>query len=104
MPNKIEPAARPLSHAHPEVVLDIVIDDGLSDIIAGQCDAGIRVGERLEKDMIPVRLTPDVEMRALASPSTSLAAVSLGHPPIYTTMPASTGVFPGSGRIYRWQF
>ena len=32
--------------------LDIVIDDGMSDIVAGRFDAGIRVGERLEKDMI----------------------------------------------------
>jgi len=36
------------------VVLDIVIDDGLSDIVAGRFDAGIRVGERFEKDMIAV--------------------------------------------------
>src|SRR4029078_6059822 len=53
------------------VVLDIVIDDGLTDIVSGRFDAGIRVGERLEKDMIAVRLTPDVEMFAVASP---------GHP------------------------
>src|ERR1700751_275840 len=33
----------------PDVVLDIVIDDGLSDIVAGRFDAGIRVGERLER-------------------------------------------------------
>ncbi len=46
--------------AHPDVVLDIVIDDGLSDIVAGGFDAGIRVGGRLQKDMIAVRLTPDV--------------------------------------------
>src|ERR1700740_1651925 len=54
--------------AYPQVVLDIVIDDGLSDIVAGRFDAGIRVGERLEKDMIAVRLTPDVDMTAVASP------------------------------------
>jgi len=49
-------------------VLDIVIDDGLSDIVAGRFDAGIRIGERLEKDMIAVRLTPDIKMIAVASP------------------------------------
>jgi DNA-binding transcriptional LysR family regulator len=54
--------------AHPQVVLDIVVDDGLSDIVTGRFDAGIRVGERLEKDMIAVRLTPDVQMTAVASP------------------------------------
>ena len=35
--------------AHPDVVLDIVIDDGLTDIVAGRFDAGIRVGQRLEQ-------------------------------------------------------
>src|ERR1700694_2799306 len=55
--------------AHPDVLLDIVIDDGLSDIVASRFDAGIRVGERLERDVIAVRLTPDVKMLALASPN-----------------------------------
>jgi DNA-binding transcriptional LysR family regulator len=54
--------------AYPPVVLDIVIDDTLTDIVAGRFDAGIRVGERLEKDMVAVRLTPDVQMAAVASP------------------------------------
>src|SRR5215471_17347490 len=64
----IAPRLGRFHRAHPDVVLDIVIDDGLSDIVAGRFDAGIRVGERLDKDMIAVRLTPDVRIRALASP------------------------------------
>jgi DNA-binding transcriptional LysR family regulator len=90
--------------AHPEVVLDIVIDDGLSDIIAGRFDAGIRVGERLEKDMIAVRLTPDVKMRVLASPD-YLARRGQPRTPIDLHRHACINWrFPGSGRIYRWQF
>jgi DNA-binding transcriptional LysR family regulator len=54
--------------AHPEVSLEIVVDDALTDIVASRFDAGIRVGGRLEKDMIAVRLTPDVRMFAVASP------------------------------------
>jgi len=46
----IAPRLGRFHRAHPDVVLDIVIDDGLSDIVAGRFDAGIRVGERLEKD------------------------------------------------------
>jgi DNA-binding transcriptional LysR family regulator len=60
-------------------VLDIVIDDGLSDIVAGRFDAGIRIGERLEKDMIAVRLTPDIKMIAVASPQYSRITVSRGR-------------------------
>ena len=64
----IAPRLGRFHRAHPDVVLDIVVDDRLSDIVAGRFDAGIRVGGRLEKDMIAVRLTPDVKMVAVASP------------------------------------
>jgi len=64
----IAPRLGRFHRAHPDVVLDIVVDDGLRDIVAGRFDAGIRVGARLEKDMIAVRLTPDVKMMAVASP------------------------------------
>jgi DNA-binding transcriptional LysR family regulator len=64
----IAPRLGRFHRAHPDVTLDIVVDDGLSDIVAGRFDAGIRVGRRLEKDMIAVRLTPDVKMIAVASP------------------------------------
>lgn len=63
----IAPRLGRFHRAHPDVQLDIVVDDGLSDIVAGRFDAGIRVGGRLEKDMIAVRLTPDIHMIAVAS-------------------------------------
>lgn len=65
----IAPRLGRFHQVHPEVSLDIVVDDALSDIVAGRFDAGIRVGGRLEKDMIAVRLTPDVKMVAVASPA-----------------------------------
>jgi DNA-binding transcriptional LysR family regulator len=83
--------------AHPDVVLDIVIDDGLTDIVAGRFDAGIRVGERLEKDMIAVRLTPDVEMIAVASPD------YLARHGDHILLVCINWRFPGSGNLYRWQ-
>jgi DNA-binding transcriptional LysR family regulator len=85
-------------------VLDIVIDDGLSDIVAGRFDAGIRVGRRLEKDMIAVRLTPDVKMLAVASPG-YLARHGLPRTPAdLHRHDCISWRFPGSGRIYRWEF
>jgi DNA-binding transcriptional LysR family regulator len=90
--------------AHPDVTLDIVIDDGLSDIVAGRFDAGIRVGQRLEKDMIAVRLTPDVKMLAVASPR-YVARHGLPRTPADLHRHACINWrFPGSGRIYRWEF
>src|SRR6202008_1019033 len=99
----IAPRLGRFHRAHPDVVLDIVIDDSLSDIVAGRFDAGIRVGERLEKDMIAVRLTPDVRMLALASPA---YLGRRGEPKTPADLHRHACInwrFPGSGQIYRWQ-
>jgi len=90
--------------SHPEVVLDIVIDDGLSDIVADGFDAGIRVGERLQKDAIAVRLTPDVPLLAVASPEYLARS---GEPKTPTDLQRHACIgwrFPGSGRVARWEF
>jgi DNA-binding transcriptional LysR family regulator len=89
---------------HPDVVLDIVIDDGLSDIVAGGFDAGIRVGGRLQKDMIAVRLTPDVSVLAVASPE---YLGRCGEPKTPADLHRHACInwrFPGSGNIARWEF
>jgi DNA-binding transcriptional LysR family regulator len=100
----IAPRLGRFHRAYPQVVLDIVIDDGLSDIVAGRFDAGIRVGERLEKDMIAVRLTRDVEMTAVASPD---YLTHHGEPKTPADLHSHVCInwrFPGSGAIYRWEF
>jgi DNA-binding transcriptional LysR family regulator len=100
----IAPRLGRFHRAHPDVVLDIVIDDGLSDIVAGRFDAGIRVGERLEKDMVAVRLTPDVTMQALASPEYLKRHGEPKTPADLHRHACINWRFPGSGRIHRWQF
>jgi len=87
----------------PDVLLDVVIDDGLSDIVAGRFDCGIRVGERLEKDMIAVRLTPDVPMLAVASPAYLKRRGEPKTPADLHKHACINWRFPGSGAIYRWQ-
>ncbi len=100
----IAPRLGRFHRAHPDVVLDIVIDDGLSDIVAGGFDAGIRVGERLQKDMIAVRLTPDVKLLAVASPD---YLARYGDPKTPADLQHHACInwrFPGSGTIARWEF
>ena len=87
----IAPRLGRFHRAHPEVALDIVVDDALRDIVAGRFDAGIRVGGRLEKDMIAVRLTPDVKMIVVASPAYLAHRGMPRAPTSCTSMPASTG-------------
>src|SRR6516165_6186043 len=101
--NLIVPRLCRFHRENPGVVLDLVIDDGLSDVVATRCDAGIRVGERLEKDMIAIRLTPDMEMLAVASPA-YLARHGVPKTPADLHRHACINWrFPGSGNIYRWE-
>ena len=90
--------------AYPDVILDIVVDDGLSDIVAGGFDAGIRVGGRLQKDMVAVRLTPDVRLLAVASPDYIARHGEPRTPADLHQHACINWRFPGSGRIARWAF
>jgi DNA-binding transcriptional LysR family regulator len=63
------PALTRLMREHPDVHAEITIDDGLIDIVAGRYDAGIRIGEQVEKDMIAVRIGPDIRMAVVGAPS-----------------------------------
>jgi DNA-binding transcriptional LysR family regulator len=100
--NLIAPKLGRFLRAHPDVVLDIVVDDAISDIVEGRFDAGIRAGERLEKDMIAVRLTPDRPMLAVATPE---YLSRYGEPKVPADLHRHSCInwrFPGSGAIYRW--
>lgn len=100
----IAPRLGRFHRAYPEVALDIVVDDGLSDIVSGRFDAGIRVGGRLEKDMIAVRLTPDIKMIAAASPD-YLARHKAPHTPADLHDHACINWrLQADGRPYRWEF
>ncbi|MEJ0020620.1 MAG: LysR family transcriptional regulator [Acetobacteraceae bacterium] len=100
----IAPRLGRFHRAHPHVVLDIVVDEGLSDIVAGRFDAGIRVGGRLEKDMIAVCLTPDMPMTVVASPE-YLARRGVPKTPMdLHRHDCINWRFPGSGAIHRWGF
>lgn len=54
---------------YPEIEVELSLDEGLADIVAGRFDAGIRLGERLEKDMIGVRIGPELRMALVGSPA-----------------------------------
>ncbi len=54
---------------YPDIKVEIVVDYGLADIVAERFDAGIRPGETVAKDMIAVRIGPDMRMAVVGSPS-----------------------------------
>ena len=65
----IEPHLGEFLARHPKLKLELIMDDGLSNIIADGCDAGIRIGESLSEQVVAVPITPMLEMAVVASPA-----------------------------------
>ena len=63
------PALEKLLPAYPDVHVELVIDSGFTDIVAERFDAGVRLGESIAKDMVAVRIGPDVRMAVVGSPA-----------------------------------
>jgi DNA-binding transcriptional LysR family regulator len=63
------PAVSKLLRVYPDIHVEIIIDYGLADIVAEHYDAGIRLGEQVAKDMIAVRIGPDLRMAVVGAPS-----------------------------------
>src|SRR5207237_10762481 len=63
------PALAKLLPKYPDIKVEVVFDYGLTNIVAHQYDAGIRPGEMVAKDMIAVRVGPDLRMAVVGSPS-----------------------------------
>lgn len=62
------PALQGLLQDYPDINIELSIDSGLTDIVADRFDAGVRLGEALAKDMIAVRVGPDLRMAVVGSP------------------------------------
>ena len=63
------PALVKLLPQYPDISVEINVNEGLADIVAGRFDAGIRMGEQVEKDMLAVRVSPDIRMAVVGAPS-----------------------------------
>ncbi len=65
----LTPAIARLLTAHPDIEVEASVDDGYVDIVAERFDAGIRLGERLQGDMIATGVGPPLRMAVVASPA-----------------------------------
>jgi DNA-binding transcriptional LysR family regulator len=63
------PALERLLPDYPDIKVELSLDLGLVDIVADRYDAGVRLGEQVSKDMIAVRIGPDMRMAVLGAPS-----------------------------------
>jgi DNA-binding transcriptional LysR family regulator len=89
---------------NPGVILDVTVDDALTDIVAGRFDAGLRLGELLEKDMIAVRLTGEMEMMAVASADYLARHGTPETPDELHSHACLNWRWPTDGSLYRWEF
>src|SRR5579863_3440272 len=63
------PRLQKFLRAYPEIKVEIIVDNGFVDIVAQRYDAGVRFGEQVAKDMIAMRIGPDVRMAVVGSPA-----------------------------------
>ena len=100
----IGPRLASFARAYPDVQLEITVDDALVDIVGGRYDAGIRFGERVEKDMIGVRVSPDESQIVVGSPAYFHSRPRPATPRDLTSHACIGFRFASSGALYRWEF
>jgi len=100
----LQPVLAKLLPDNPDLNIEIIVDYGLTDIVAEGYDAGVRLGEQVAKDMIAVRIGPDMRMAVVGSPAyfarhpkPKIPRDLMQHNCINIRMPTYGGIFP-------WEF
>ena len=100
----LAPLLAPFNAHYPDIVVDLSVDDRLVDIVAAGFDAGVRLHERLEKDMVAVALGGEQRMCVVASP-TYLARYGVPQTPEALRQHRCLNTrWPTNGSLYRWEF
>jgi DNA-binding transcriptional LysR family regulator len=98
------PSLERLLPRYPDVKVEVVIDYGLTDIAAGRLDAGIRTGEMVAKDMIAVRIGPDLRSAVVGAPSYFADRAWPRTPQDLTAHRCINLRLPTHGGLYAWEF
>jgi DNA-binding transcriptional LysR family regulator len=100
----IRPVLPAFAAAHPDATVEVLIDYGFRDVIADQFDAGIRLGEKIEQDMIALKVGPDLRMAVVAAPSYLACHGTPRHPRDLVNHRCINYRMVASGAIYAWEF
>lgn len=98
------PALRELRAKHPALALEVVVDDRLVDIVADGFDAGIRLGEAIEKQMVGVRVSQPFRFAVVGSPAYFKRRGTPQHPRELVDHDCIGWRGPTTGILYRWEF
>ena len=90
--------------AYPEIVLEIVVEDRFTDVVAGGFDAGIRLGESLQADMIAVGISPPLRSAVVAAPAYLRSGRAVPVHPHELVHHRCLRFRFSSGALYRWEF
>ncbi|CAN7281708.1 LysR family transcriptional regulator [Phyllobacterium sp. LjRoot231] len=98
------PALEKLLPEYPDIHVEVIVDYGLTDIVAERYDAGVRLGEQVAKDMIAVRIGPDMRMAVVGAPAYFARRPKPLTPQDLTDHTCINMRLPTHGGIYAWEF
>lgn len=100
----IWPRIKPFMQQYPDINIEVTVDNGLTDIVDERFDAGIRLGEQVARDMIAVRIGPDMRMAVVGSPE-YLASHGVPQTPHDLQQHRCINMrLPTKGGLYAWEF
>jgi DNA-binding transcriptional LysR family regulator len=100
----IRPVLPAFTAAHPNATVEVLIDYSYRDVIADRFDAGIRLGEKLERDMIALKVGPELSMAVAATPDYLARSEPIDHPADLTRHRCINYRMVAAGTLYAWEF
>ncbi|MBC3253462.1 LysR family transcriptional regulator [Serratia fonticola] len=98
------PKLKPFLRQYPEINVELVVDNGFIDIVDGRFDAGIRLGESVDKDMVAVKIGPEMRMVVVGAPA-YFATNSIPQTPHELQDHKCINMrLPTAGGLYHWEF
>lgn len=100
----IAPALPRFIQSYPDIVVEVLIEPGLTDIVARRFDAGIRLGESLEKDVVAVPVTGQLRIAVVGAPRYFATHPAPARPHDLRQHRCINFRLPSAGTIYKWEF
>ena len=98
------PAIHRLRRDYPDITAEIDADNGITDIVAQRYHAGVRLGEQVDRDMIALRVGPDMRMAVVGAPSYFATRPIPQIPQDLTAHACINQRLPTYGGFYAWEF